>query len=141
MFANFDFSKFPIVIVNFSENIESNEDFQNFLDIWLSLYDDKKEFIFIFNTVNVGFPPIKYCFKMASFIKKIRRRNPQYLKRSIIIVKNQRVINLLNFIFFMQPPVAPVNLTYDNTEKILSELDNVNIIKTINPRKQYIPFL
>jgi hypothetical protein len=141
MFANFDFSKFPIVIVNFNENIENNLDFQNFLDIWLSLYDDKKEFIFIFNTVNVGFPPIKYCFKMASFIKKIRRRNPQYLKRSIIIVKNQRVINLLNFIFFMQPPVAPVNLTYDNTEKILSELDNVNIIKTINPRKQFIPFL
>ena len=63
MFANYDFNLFPKVIVNFSENIENNEDFDAFLNQWIQLYDQKKDFSFIFNTTQVGFPPIKYCYK------------------------------------------------------------------------------
>jgi len=138
MFANYDFSLFPKVIINFSENIENNEDFDAFLNQWLQLYDQKKDFSFIFNTTQVGFPPIKYCYKMSRFIRKLHQRDYHYLKKSVIMVKNKNVMRLLNIIFFIQPPVAPVYLTDSSFEDILN--DKINILKYIEPKKPFLPF-
>ena len=131
MFAQFDNSQFPLVQVNLAKTIESNEDFQNFLDEWMKYYNEKKDFTFIFDTTNVGFPPIKYCFKMSSFIKKLRREEKQYLQKSIIIVKSKTVMRLLNLIFFLQAPVAPVEMTEDEKEKVLANPENINVKKLI----------
>ena len=131
MFAQFDNSKFPLVQVNLAKTIESNEDFQNFLDEWMKYYNEKKDFTFIFDTTDVGFPPIKYCFKMSSFIKKLRREEKQYLQKSIIIVKSKTVMRLLNLIFFLQAPVAPVEMTEDEKEKVLENPENINVKKLI----------
>ena len=131
MFAQFDNSQFPLVQVNLAKTIESNEDFQNFLDEWMKYYNEKKDFTFIFDTTNVGFPPIKYCFKMSSFIKKLRREEKQYLQKSIIIVKSKTVMRLLNLIFFLQAPVAPVEMTEDEKEKVLANPENIIVKKLI----------
>lgn len=131
MFAQFDNSKFPLVQVNLAKTIESNEDFQNFLDEWMKYYSEKKEFTFIFDTSDVGFPSIKYCFKMSSFIKKLRGEEKQYLQKSIIIVKSKTVMRLLNLIFFLQAPVAPVVMTEDEREKVLENPDNIEVKKLI----------
>tara|TARA_Y200000002_G_scaffold338590_1_gene308044 strand:- start:174 stop:584 length:411 start_codon:yes stop_codon:yes gene_type:complete len=131
MFAQFDNSKFPLVQVNLAKTIESNEDFQNFLDKWMEYYTEKKEFTFIFDTSDVGFPPIKYCFKMSSFIKKLRKEEKQYLQKSIIIVKSKTVMRLLNLIFFLQAPVAPVVMTEDEKEKVLENPDGIEVKKHI----------
>ena len=131
MFAQFDNSQFPLVQVNLAKTIESNKDFQNFLDEWMKYYNEKKDFTFIFDTTNVGFPPIKYCFKMSSFIKKLRREEKQYLQKSIIIVNSKTVMRLLNLIFFLQAPVAPVEMTEDEKEKVLANPENINVKKLI----------
>ena len=131
MFAQFDNSKFPLVQVNLAKTIESNVDFQNFLDEWMKYYNEKKDFTFIFDTTEVGFPPIKYCFKMSSFIKKLRREEKQYLQKSIIIVKSKTVMRLLNLIFFLQAPVAPVEMTEDEKEKVLANPETINVKKLI----------
>lgn len=131
MFAQFDNSKFPLVQVNLAKTIESNEDFQNFLDEWMKYYNEKKDFTFVFDTTDVGFPPIKYCFKMSSFIKKLRREEKQYLQKSIIIVKSKTVMRLLNLIFFLQAPVAPAEMTEDEKEKVLANPENINVKKLI----------
>lgn len=120
MFAEYDYKLFPIVIVNFSKNIENDSDFDNFLKKWLELYKNKRDFIFIFDTTNVGFPPIKYAIRMSMFIKKLRNQTTHYLKKSFIIVRNNNVLRLLNFIFYLQPPVATVYLTKESKEKIIS---------------------
>ena len=131
MFAQFDNSQFPLVQVNLAKTIESNKDFQNCLDEWMKYYNEKKDFTFIFDTTNVGFPPIKYCFKMSSFIKKLRREEKQYLQKSIIIVNSKTVMRLLNLIFFLQAPVAPVEMTEDEKEKVLANPENINVKKLI----------
>ena len=144
MFAEFNYELFPIVIVNFSENIENNDDFKDFLNKWTHLYNQKKDFIFIFNTTNVGFPSIKYCFMMTIFIKNLRKNKYHYLKKSIIIVKNKNVMNLLDIIFYLQPPVAEVYLTKNNIEEIVNNIDNIenlDILKKIKPGPSILPFL
>ena len=144
MFAKFIYTSFPIVIVKFSRDIENTEDFDDFLKKWIELYENKKDFIFVFDATQVGYPSVKYCIRMSMFIKKLRKEKIHYLKNSIIIVKNNRVKNLLNFTFYLQPPVATVYLTKDTLSKVLANvynIKNINVDKTIYPAKPFIPIL
>tara|TARA_B100000902_G_C26717965_1_gene625189 strand:+ start:66 stop:509 length:444 start_codon:yes stop_codon:yes gene_type:complete len=130
MFSTFDKSTFPIIKVTLDGGPESDTDFQLFLDQWLELYDDKKDFIFFFNTENVRSPPLKYCLKMSYFIKELRKKEYQYLQKSILLINSNKVKWLLDLIFLIQPPVAPVYI-YHIDNGILDNL-NDNIKRIIN---------
>ena len=147
MFAVFNETNFPIVKCIFSKTVENNSDFSAFLQKWIDLYENQKNFTFIFDTTNVEDVPIKYSFKMALFIKELKKRPYHYLQQSIILVNSQKVKYLLDFIFLIQSPVAPVYILYtekvDNTQKIYNIL-NGNIgdnVTQINPGSSFLPFL
>ena len=119
MFANYDYTNYnsqSIVHVTLSPNIKNDQDFDTFLYQWIELYHIKKNFIFIFDTCNVGFIPLKYSLKMTIFIKKLKKEKIQYLQKSIILVNSQIVKHMLDFIFMLQPPVAPVYITNIKSE-------------------------
>ena len=73
MFANYDYTNFPLVKIDLSGNIENNDDFLNFTNQWLELYNNKKYFEFIFDTSKCGLINAKYCIYTALFIKKIMK--------------------------------------------------------------------
>ena len=110
MFAEYNYEEFPYVKVKFSNTIENNEDFDKFLAGWIELYNRKQNFTFIFDTTHVGFVNPKYCVKMAMFIHSLKRKEIQYLQQSFIIVSSKLVERLLELIFFLQKPVAPVHI-------------------------------
>lgn len=139
MFTNFNFDYFPYVIVKLNETIKDDDDFNYFLNKWEELYKNKKNFIFIFDTQNVGFPPIKYCYKLTMFIKELKKQKIQYLEKSYIIVKSNNVKHLLNLIFKIQSPIADVYLTDTNVANILSK-KNINIINHFKPSDSFFSF-
>ena len=98
MFANYNFDNLPLVYVTFSENIDSENDFDTFLDAWLQLYIDGNDFSFVFDTRLTRDINIKYCIKMALFIKKLKKVDYHYLQKSLILVNNSSIKNLLDFI-------------------------------------------
>ena len=119
MFAIYDYTNYntkSIVHVTLSPNIKNDQDFDTFLYQWIELYHKKKNFIFIFDTCNVGFIPLKYSLKMTIFIKKLKKEKVQYLQKSIILVNSQIVKHMLDFIFMLQPPVAPIYITNIESE-------------------------
>jgi|TARA_Y100000816_G_scaffold16274_1_gene10698 hypothetical protein len=126
MFANYNYNDFPIVKVDLSGNIENNEDFLNFTNQWLQLYNKKQEFEFIFDTYNCGLINPKYCLYTALFIKKIKQEKIQYLKKSIIYVYNKYIFHLLKIIFYIEKPVAPIDIIFNDL------LNNSTTIQTIN---------
>ena len=139
----FNTSNFPIVSVVFNGKIKSDNEFNLFTYMWESLYNYNKPFTMIFDTTNMKIPHIKYSIKLSMFIKKLKRKNPQYLKQSVIIIKKRAIVNLLEFIFLIQPPVAPVHLTktplyvIDIACKLTDDITNeIDIINTIYPRKK-----
>lgn len=142
MFAEFNYDlyeKDSIVKIKMNNSIQDDNDFNSFLESWLQLYNLKKDFTFIFDTSNVGFIPIKYSFKMSAFIKNLKRREYQYLQKSIILVNSNIVKRMLDFIFYIQPPVAPVYIINDKNQ-IKSILEN-NIPEntiTILPGKSFL---
>ena len=136
MFAEFDYSDYnnkSIVKVKLNKTIENDPDFYDFTVRWLNLYELKKDFTFIFDADDVGYVPIKYSFKTALFIKSLKTRNRQYLKKSIIIIKNKFARALLDLIFMIQSPVAPVYIIQDQelVDTILENRDNLNNIRQI----------
>ena len=147
MFADFSLQKFPYVIVKLN-SISCDDDFKQFTQGWLALYANKKNFTFVFDTTNVSLPPIKYAFAISNFIKNLRKEKTQYLEKSIIIVKNKLIINMLEFIFLIQPPLANVYLVDNDLNYIENSIDKkediltkINIIKNIKPGKPFLPFL
>lgn len=145
MFADYNYQYFPYVIVTFQENITHEDEFEQFLSLWIQLYQKEKDFFFIFDTSKMGFINPKYCLMMSIFIKNLRKRNYQYLQKSYIIVNNKLVERLLDMVFYLQPPVAPVYLTEQNLSELICHLENnLQMIKTtrlINPGKPLFPFL
>lgn len=142
MFSIFDFSDYEtksIVKVVLNKEINDDNDFNIFLDKWRELYNLRKDFIFIFDTSNVGYIPIKYSIKMSLFIRNLKRERDQYLQKSIIYVNNNIVKSMLDFIFMIQPPVAPVYIidNKDNIDKILNNIIDENVI-TVLPSKSFL---
>ena len=102
MFFNLDKSNLPIVKVIFNETNITDDDFQLFLNEWLLLYYQKENFIFYFDTRNMKNPDIKYSIKMSQFIKKLKKHEIQYLQKSIILINNNMIKYLLEFIFLIR---------------------------------------
>ena len=118
MFAVFNYDKLPFVLVNFNESINNDEEFDDFLKTWLLLYHNSNDFYFIFDTRRMGIISPVYCIKMALFIKKLRKQPYHYLQKSLIIVNDNRIKNLLDIIFTLQSPVAPVYLWLSNSQNM-----------------------
>ena len=128
MFADFDYSQFPNVKVKLNNVIDDN-DFDKFLKDWLKLYIKKEKYTFIFDTANVSYVPLKYSIRMVEFIKELKKHKIQYLEKSIILINNSFVKQMLNIILQLQSPVAPIYLVSneDEIDLILNNGDISNI--------------
>lgn len=117
MWATFDYTQYEtrsIVKVEFSNEID-DASFDEFLKKWIDLYNAKRDFSFVFDTTRVGYVPLKYSIRMSLFIGKLKKRPYQYLQKSVFIVSSNFVQYMLDFIFEIQPPVAPVYITQNES--------------------------
>ena len=124
MWAYYNYKDFPIVNVTFQGNLNKKEEFQDFTNKWKKLYEERKMFSFVFDTKKCGHVNIKYCMFMSNFIKKLKKEPIQYLEKSIIIYYRGWIKHLLQIVFSLQSPVAPVYLLNGN--------GNENVEETIN---------
>jgi len=154
MFAEYNYDNFPNIFVEFSESINSETEFDQFLNEWLILYHNRQDFSFIFDTRNMKNINIKYAIKMTLFIKNLRKEPYHYLQKSLILVNDKNIKRLLDFVFTLQSPVAPVYLWHINSND--SELTKEYLMYTLNtinrtnlkdnmiyikPNSSLIPFL
>tara|TARA_Y100001958_G_C21075210_1_gene433386 strand:- start:94 stop:558 length:465 start_codon:yes stop_codon:yes gene_type:complete len=130
MFAQYNYDNFPIVFVSFSESINSETEFDQFLNEWLILYHNRQDFSYIFDTRNMKNISPKYAIKMTLFIKNLRKQPYHYLQKSLILVNDKHIKRLLDFVFTLQSPVAPVYLWHINSND--SEPDKEYLITTLN---------
>ena len=112
MFVKFNYDNFPNIYVTLGK-LNSIEEFNILTNEWLELYEQKIPFTFIFDSTNLEVYNLKYSFKMSEFIYKLKKKPIQYLQKSIIIVNNSFIQSLLDLIFFIQSPVAPVYIIKD----------------------------
>tara|TARA_A200000113_G_C8835681_1_gene345183 strand:+ start:1010 stop:1480 length:471 start_codon:yes stop_codon:yes gene_type:complete len=132
MFAQYNYDNFPVVFITFSESINSETEFDQFLNEWLILYHNRQDFSYIFDTRNMKNISPKYAIKMTLFIKNLRKEPYHYLQKSLILVNDKHIKRLLDFVFTLQSPVAPVYLWQIDSENINEEYDKEYLINTLN---------
>ena len=85
---------------------------------------------------------------MSQFIKNLRKKEYQYLQKSIILINSNKVKWMLDFIFLIQPPVAPVYIynindgTIGNIDLIINDIDliiNHQETSYVEPNKPFLP--
>lgn len=120
--AMFEFEE-PYVYITFTEqNVIDDKNLELFFSIWLSIYNENKPYIIVFDATIIDYAKPTFIFKFVKFMKKLRKQNPQYLQYSIIIIDNSLMRGLMNMVFRIQSPIAPVYLC--NSSDKLDELHN-----------------
>lgn len=124
MFATYDLEKWPLVYVDMVGDIKTYVDYKQFTSTWISLYDKLEPFTMLFDATKFGDVSVFYAIKMAMFIKKIKRKRPQYLQKSIIMLESKWLKHLVGLMFFIETPAAPVYVYYtdEHGKKTLDEL-------------------
>ena len=146
MWCIIDKSNFPIVKISFSPEKQIEAEFDEFLKEWLKLYEEKREFYFIFDTRQLSLLNTKYAYKMSAFIKELKKRDKQYLKKSIVIVKNKYIQVLLNIVFSLTKPVADVYLFSKHSDVIVKEdIENIKteqgLLNVLEDYKRYFSII
>ena len=117
MFCRYDYSDFPEVRVVFNGIILNELDFSLFTEQWKKLYEDKKEFTFVFDMKDMGLNHPYWAYRVASFISEMKKYPKHYLQNSKIINVSTFVRYLLQIVFSVQSPLAPVTIIQnDGTE-------------------------
>jgi hypothetical protein len=120
--AIFEF-EYPYVYITFNhENIVDDNNLDIFFQTWLDIYNEKKPYIIVFDGTMVNYTKPSFIFKFAKFMKKLRKQEPQYLQYSIIIIDNSLMRGIMNMVFRIQKPVAPVYMC--KTAEELLDLHN-----------------
>ena len=130
MFTEFNYDNFPLVYVKLNKNIENDEDLDFFFNSWVKLYENKKKFTFMFNTLDCGLIKLRYAYAVANFIKLFKKNNKvHYLEKSILIVNSKWIRYLLKSIFYIHKPISKVYI-------VISEGDALSIYNSINSKKE-----
>lgn len=134
--AIFEF-EYPYVYINFNfSRVTDDNNLELFFNTWLSVYDEKKPYIIVFDGTAVEYAKPKFIFRFAKFMRELRKQNPQYLQYSIIIINNSLMRGLMNMVFRIQAPVAPVYLceSADKLEELHNKIHNrvVNSVEIID---------
>ncbi len=125
MWARYNYNNFPTINVTISGVIENDEDFNQFIQEWLSLFTKGDDFNLYFDTLNCGLINLKYALWMAIWIKRFKWNRYKNLKFSKILVSHTSVLYLLRLIFYIERPIAPVEVIYKkNVGETISEIFN-----------------
>lgn len=131
-FYYFDHSNFPEVKLIFTKEIDSKY-INNFFDEWLKIYDYKQPFYVIYDTSLLSTAPLNFVRKLLRFIKKIKKKDPQYLTKSILIVYDTTFARcLLNTAMAFTSPTSDLYIYWKKDNNTIINVDNVitNLEKT-----------
>ena len=130
--TTFDTTSFPTVFVDFGSTLD-DEGFEDFKNQWKSLYSHHKDFYLIFETKDVGWVNPKYAWKMAEFMAELKEQQrslggKEYLQQSFIFYNSWYIKFLLKIIFYLHPPIAPVEIMSSdkNVLEIFRLKNNIN---------------
>ena len=121
----FNDTNFPVVTAITTKDMSDEDDIMIFRDYWLKLYERQIKFTFIIFFDNSNNMHLKTAYLLSKMIGEIKILPEQYLKKTIIIFKDQFVINICRLLFSLQPPISQVFLLNANKNNIKKCIKNI----------------
>jgi len=124
-----DYSDFPLIRMNLPD-ITNDTVYNEIVDGMEGFYDHKKNFQLEIETKNVKEIHMRYMYRFAKFLHKLRKKTPQYLQHTTINIYENLIYNLMYTLFtFLSKPIAPVKLIFwtsreNNSERKITKIQN-----------------
>ena len=135
-FKELYFNNQLFLIIKFKNKPIEDYSFKLFLSLWNFYCFQEKPIQFIFDIRKFQqIPSLSYCFSMAHFLYTIKNKQHNLIQ-SIIIYQKDILKYLLDFIFYIQKPIAPVYLY--KTDQQLKDIFKIlpftkaNLLKNMN---------
>ena len=96
-------------------NVSCDKSYDILVSGIMSCYEREHNFELEIETAQLEHRKIKmkYLYQLAKFLKSLKQRDVQYLKRTHIYIYDQFTYNLLYTLFtYLSSPIAPVNVVY-----------------------------
>ena len=120
---------FPYVIITLSD-YTSYQELDTFFKDWLDLYEQKKDFFFIIDSINLCGNNLPYIFKVKEFTSKLKKLPKQFLKSTLIIVYSSVINYTINMYFSIANPLAKIHsYTISDTNQSIDYIDLFNKIE------------
>jgi hypothetical protein len=111
MFAQFNYENAPLIVVTLDTNIGNKDELDLFLKEWKQSYEQNNSYRYIFDSRKCGMINIKYTYLFAKFLSKLKSESVKYLDDVYVVIKSPWIKGLLEFVFTLQSPIAPVYIT------------------------------
>ena len=110
IYAHFDRSAFPVILVTFSGAQETDENFAAYLDELLANYDKMQAFSLVFDASNAPNPNLKYQLRQATWMKEHESLIKTYCKGVAYVMPNNFLRIVLKAIFKIQRNPVPFSV-------------------------------
>tara|TARA_B100000925_G_C21812829_1_gene389534 strand:+ start:190 stop:636 length:447 start_codon:yes stop_codon:yes gene_type:complete len=119
-------------------DITNDKNYSDLTNIIESCYEKHEYFNLIIETKNLERKKIhmKYLYKLAQFLKKMKNNETTYLLKTTIHVYDDFTNNLLYTLFtFLCSPLAQVEIIYYKSRNNNNNLENIKKINNYYPHK------
>jgi len=112
-YASFDFSAFPVVVVAFTGNKATEENFQQYLNDLYEAYDRALPFAYLFDAQNAVLPGFKFQKMQAEWLKANESLMKKHCQGTAYHIPNAIIRTALKGIFALQKQPVPYKVVGD----------------------------
>ena len=127
MKITYNIDRFPLVKVYFNDELDpENKYYEEFMNYWEENYRKKISFKFLMDLTNLTKPNLLKLRDFMMRLVKLKDNNEQYLQYSVIVLDNNPVKSILNFLWRWHPPLNVVYMVSTSiiAESLIRLLDN-----------------
>lgn len=112
MKITYNTDRFPLVKVFFNDDPDpKNKYYDDFMNYWEENYKKKQYFKFLMDLTNLTKPNLLKLKDFMSRLVKLKNIKEKYLDYSILVLNNNVVSGILNFLWRLHPPLNTVYMT------------------------------
>jgi len=115
-YATVDSTSFPLVLVRFTGEKATDENFPLYLDEVEAAYDRKNRIGILFDATHATLPGLKYQKMQAQWLKDHKQLMQNYCVGTAYLIPNTLIRNVLKAIFALQKQPVPYNVCGEMTE-------------------------
>lgn len=115
-YTEFDTREFPLVVIGFTGNDPTDENFQAYLDETYHLYDRQEPLAIVFDATHAPLPGFKYQKMQADWLKRHEELMRSYCVGTAYVIPNPLVRGILKAIFAIQKQPVPYEVVSSREE-------------------------
>lgn len=125
-YANFDTAEFPLVLIRFTGEASTDQNFKEYLERLDALYANKELFAIVFDATKAAIPSLRHQKMQAYWLRDNKDLVKAYCKGTAYVILKSTTRAILNLIFALYPQPAPYKIVVtekDGRKWALSQLE------------------